>query len=117
MFGISLRKLFYLLVLVAVVFAGVQYGRAYLTRYQFEDSVRQTVKYAAASRKGPETIRREVLEKAEELGIDIGPKDVHITQRGPAFTLELEYDWTVDLKVYQHVLTFPISETGEMFGQ
>jgi len=117
MFGLNLRKLFYLFLLVAVVFVGIQYGRAYLTRYQFDDAVRQSVKYAAASRKGPEAIRREVLETAEELGIDIGPKDIHITERGPALTLELEYDWTVDLKVYQHVLTFPVSENGEVFAK
>ena len=116
MFGISPKKLFMFLVFVALVFVAVQYGDAYLTRYQFGDSVRQTVKYAASERKGTDDIRREVIEKAEELGIDIGPKDIHITKRGPAFTLELTYTWTVNLRVHQHVLTFPISENGEMFG-
>ena len=116
MFGISPKKLFMFLVFVALVFVAVQYGDAYLTRYQFGDSVRQTVKYAASTRKGTEDIRREVVEKAEELGIDIGPKDIHITKRGPAFTLELEYTSTVNLRVTQHVLTFHVSEQGETFG-
>jgi hypothetical protein len=116
MFGISPKKLFWLVIFVALVFVGVQYGSAYLTKYQFDDAVRQSVKYAASTRKGPEDVRREVVDKGAELGIEIDPKDVHITKRGPAFTLELQYTTTVNLRVRQHVLTFDISEKGEMFG-
>ena len=117
MFGLSPKKLLILLLLLVVAFVGIQYGRAFLVRYEFDDSVRQSVKYAASTRKDPETVRREVLGKAQELGVDIGRNDVHITKRGPAFNLSIEYDWPVDLKVYQHVLTFEISEDGETFGQ
>jgi hypothetical protein len=116
MFGISPKKLFWLVILIVLIFVGVQYGSAYLTKYQFDDAVRQTVKYAASSRKGLEAIRGEVVEKGAELGIEIDPKDVHITKRGPAFTLELQYSTVVNLRVKQHVLTFDISESGEMFG-
>jgi hypothetical protein len=116
MFGITPKKLFTFLLLIAAVFAGVQYGSAYLTKYQFEDAVRQSVKYAASTRKNTEDVRRDVVEKAEELGLEVAPKDIHITKRGPAFTLDLEYTTTVNLRVYQHVLTFHIDEQGEMFG-
>jgi hypothetical protein len=117
MLGLGPKKIVFLILLVIGVFAGFQYGRAFLTKYQFDDAVRQSVKYAATSRKTSEDVRREVVEKADELGIDIGPKDVHITKRGPAFELEVDYDWPVNLQVYQHVLTFNVSESGEMFGQ
>ncbi len=116
MFGISLKKLVTLLLFIAVIFVAVQYSGAYLTRYQFADAVRQSVKYAASTRKGTEDVRREVVDKAQELGIDIGPKDIYITKRGPSFTLEFQYTAIVDLRVYQHPLTFDISEQGEMFG-
>ena len=117
MFGISAKKWLMFLLLALGGFVGFQYGRAFLIKYEFVDSVRQTVKYAATSRKDPDTVRREVVEKAQQLGIDIGPRDVKISKRGPAFNLSLEYDWPVDLKVYQHVLNFDVSEDGEMFGQ
>jgi hypothetical protein len=84
--------------------------------YQFQDAVRQSVKYAASTRKNTEDVRREVVEKAQELGVDIGPRDIHITKRGPSFSLQFEYTWPVNLRVTQHVLTFNILETGEMFG-
>ena len=117
MFGLSAKKLIFLLILVAATFVGIQYGMAFFTRFQFDDAVRQSVKYAASSRKGPEDVRREVLAKAEELGIDITARDIHITKRGPAFELTVEYEWPVNLRVYNQVLTFSISESGEMFGQ
>jgi|SRR5436190_11295722 len=116
MFGITPKKLLMLLLLAAGIFVVVQYGDAYLTKYQFDDAVRQTVKYAASTRKSTEDVRREVVEKADEFDIDIGPKDIHITKRGPSFTLQLTYTTTVNLRVYQQVLTFDISEEGEMFG-
>jgi hypothetical protein len=116
MFGISPKKLLMFVVFIALLFVGFQYGDVYLTKYQFGDAVRQSVKYAATSRKNTEDVRREVVEKADELGLEIGPKDIHIVKRGPAFTLELEYTATVNLRVTQHVLTFHISEEGETFG-
>ena len=117
MFGISPKKLFMLALLAAGVFVGVQYARVYLTKYQFGDAVRQSVKYAASTRKSPDAVRREVLEKAEELGITLGPKDVHIVKRGPAFTLEATYQMPVNLRFREHILTFEVSESGETFGQ
>src|SRR3954463_3237567 len=105
MFGLNPKKIVFLILLAIGVFAGVQYARAFFTKYQFDDAVRQSVKYAASNRKTSEDVRREVVDKADELGIDIGPRDVHITKRGPAFELELEYPWTVDLKVYKHTMT------------
>jgi hypothetical protein len=116
MFGLSPKKLFMLALLAAGVFVGVQYAKVYLTMYQFGDAVRQSVKYAASTRKSPDKVRLEVVEKAEELGIAIGPKDVRIVRRGPAFTLDVAYQMPVNLRVYEHVLTFEVSESGEVFG-
>lgn len=116
MFGLSPKKLFMLALLAAGVFVGVQYARVFMTRYQFGDAVRQSVKYAASTRKTPDIVRREILEKAEELGIEIGPKDVQILKRGPAFNVDITYQMPVDLKAHVHVLTFEVSESGEMFG-
>jgi hypothetical protein len=117
MFGLRPKKLFMLALLVGGVFVCFQYAQVFLTKYQFGDAVRQSVKYAASTRKSSDKIRREVVEKAEELGIAIGPKDIQIIKRGPAFTLELAYQMPVNLRVYEHVLTFEVSESGETFGQ
>jgi hypothetical protein len=115
MFGLSGRQIFILLVLVAILFAGTQYGPAYFAAFQFNDYIHQEVTFAVTNRKTPEMIRSEVVAKGGELGIKVTPKEIHITRRGPAFTLELEYHWPINMKVYKHELVFHSSESGETF--
>jgi hypothetical protein len=115
MFGLSGRQILILLVLVVFLFAGAQYGPAYYSAFQLNDYIHQEVTFAVTNRKNPEKIRAEVVKEAKELGIDITPKDVHITHRGPAFTVDLEYRWPINMRVYKHELVFHSKETGEMF--
>jgi hypothetical protein len=115
MFGLSGRQIFILLVLIALLFAGAQYVPGYFAAFQFNDYVRQEVKYAASSRKTPEILRGEVLERANELGIPLTKNDIRITRQGPAFRVEIEYHWPINLRVYQHQLVFHVNEQGELF--
>ena len=115
MFGITVWRVFLVLILVAAIVAGSQYAPAYFFAIQFNDFIRQEVKYAAAARKSTDVITREVLDKAKELKIPITARDVHITRRGPSFTLDLDYGWPIDLRVYQHELRFHASVSGESF--
>jgi hypothetical protein len=115
MFGLSGRQIFILLVLVALLFAGTQYGPAYFAAFQFNDYIHQEVTFAVTNRKSPEMLRKQIVQKADDLGIKVIPKDIHITRRGPAFTLELEYHWPINLKVYNHELVFHSLESGEIF--
>jgi hypothetical protein len=115
MFGLNGRQIFILLGLVALLFTGAQYAPAYFAAFQLNDYIRQEVKYAATSRKTPDILRAEIVRKAQDLEISIAPKDIRITRRGPSFTLELDYRWPIDMKVYHHVLVFHTSGSGENF--
>ncbi len=115
MFGLSGRQIFILLVLVAILFAASQYVPAYFASFQFNDFVREEVKFAATNRKKAETIRTDIVQKARELDIELTKDDIHITKRGPSFTLEIEYHWLVNMRVYKQDLIFHASETGELF--
>src|SRR5215813_320771 len=115
MFGLSGRQIFILLVLVAVLFTSAQYVPAYFAAFQFNDFIRQEVKFAVTNRKTPEKIRVNIVEKANELGIPLMPKDIHITKRGPSFTVDFEYRLPINLKVYRHELVFHPQESGEVF--
>ena len=115
MFGLTSRQIFILLTFVVLLFVGAQYVAAYFTSYQFNDFIRQEVKYAASSRKTADALRTDVFEKASELGIPIKKDDIRITRRGPSFTLEVDYHWPIDLKVYHHELLFHTSHSGELF--
>ena len=115
MFGLKGRQIFILLVLVAILFAGTQYAPAYFAAFEFNDYIRQEVKYAVTNRKTPEMLRNNIVQKAHELGIPVQPRDIRITRRGPAVTLELEYRWPINMRLYHHELIFHSSETGEVF--
>lgn len=115
MFGLNGRQIFILLVLVALLFAGAQYVPAYFAAFQFNDFVRQEVKFAVTNRKNTDALRIDVAQRASELGIAIKAKDVRIVRRGPAFTLEVDYRWPINMKVYQQELMFHVSESGEIF--
>ena len=114
MFGLSGRQILILLIIGVLLFAGAKYIPAYFAAFQFNDYVRQEVKYAGTSRKTADALRDDIYEKATDLGIPITKKDIRITRRGPSFTLEVDYQWPIDMKAYRHVLTFHTADTGEL---
>jgi hypothetical protein len=115
MFGLSGRQIFLLLLLVAFLYAGSQFIPVYFHAFQFNDFIKQEVKFALSARRTPEDVRQHIVEEAKELEIPVVARDVQIAKRGPAFTVDFEYSIPVDLKVYKRDLTFHVSETGELF--
>ena len=116
MFGLTPKRILIVLFILAVIFLGKQYAPPYFARFQFGDAVRQTVKYAGATRKDTDAVRREILVSAEEIGIPITAKDIIFTKRGPFFTVDIDYNWPIDLKFKRYVIDFHVSESGESFG-
>jgi hypothetical protein len=68
-----------------------------------------------SARKTTETLRGEIMQKASDLGIPLTKKEIVITRRGPSFTLEVEYHWPINLRIYKHELVFHPSASGEIF--
>src|SRR5262245_10680917 len=117
MFGLNAKQVALLLLLVAALYAGSQIIPIYFNAFQFNDFIKQEVKFAVASRRTVDDIRARIVEKAKEFDLGIGPKDVHITRRGPSFNVEIDYSVPLNLRVYRRDVSFHISETGELFGQ
>jgi len=115
MFGLNGRQWFLLLLLVVALFAGAQFIPAYFHAFQFNDLVKQEVKFAAASRRTTDDIRTRIASQAKDFDIDIAEKDIRITRRGPAFTVQVDYSIPVNLRVCRRDLNFHVSETGEAF--
>ena len=115
MLGLTKGRVTLIVLIAAVIFVGAQYLPPSFSALQFNDFIRQQVKFAGSSRKTTEDVIQDVMSKAKELRIPIQEKDIRITKRGPSFTLDLDYRFPIDLRVYQHDLTFHVSETGESF--
>jgi hypothetical protein len=114
MFGLNVRQLFLLFLLVLALLAGTQYFPAYFDAIQFNDFIRSEVKYAGSTRKTEAKLRSSIVEKAKEFNIALAARDVRIMRHGPAFTLELDYRMPIDLRVYKHDLVFHVSQSGEL---
>jgi hypothetical protein len=115
MLGLTPRRFVFIAFLLAVVFLAKEYVPPLFSRFQFGDDIRQVVKYAAATQKDVDAVRRRILELAEEDGVEVTNNDIKITKRGPSFTVDVYYSWPIDMKVYQQELQFHISEHGEIF--
>jgi hypothetical protein len=115
MFGLNAKQIFLLLLLIGGLFAATQIVPIYFNAFEFSDFIKQEVRFAAASRRTPDDIRVRIVEKAKEFEFAIAPKDVRITRRGPAFSLEINYVVPLNLRVYQRDIPFHILESGELY--
>jgi len=115
MFGLKGRQIFFLLIVLAAVFAAFQYGPPYYAALQLNDFARQEVKYAISARRSPTVVRERIMRQAEELGVELDPDYITITRKGPSFTLDMEYSFPINLLVYQHDLVFTLTESGEVY--
>src|SRR5262249_19010070 len=104
MFGLSGRQIFLLSLLVLSLYAGSQFIPAYFHAFQFNDFIKQEVKFALSAKRTPEDVRNHIVQQAKDLEITVEPADVRIMKRGPAFTVEFDYGIPIDLRVYKRDL-------------
>ena len=115
MFGLNVKQVFVLLLFIVGLFAASQIVPIYFNAFEFSDFIKQEVRFAGASRRTPDDIRTRIVAKAKEFEFPIGPKDVRITRRGPAFNLEINYAVPLNLRFYRRDIPFHIVESGELY--
>jgi hypothetical protein len=115
MFGLKSRQLFYILFFAAIVYVSAKVIAVYSRSFQFSDFVYQEVKFASSKRKTTEKVKDSIVEEAKSANIPVKARDVHITKRGPSFSVEIDYSLTVDLRVYQYVWPFHVITAGPLF--
>lgn len=91
--GSSLGCLFSLLVLAAIGYFGVNIGEVYFRFYQFQDAMRQEVRFAAHNNDA--VIVRHLRDQADSLGLPEGAQNVSVQRDGHHIQIEAEY--------YEHI--------------
>lgn len=94
----SLGCLFMLLLAAAVIYFGVGVGEHYMAFYQFQDSMRQEVKFAAHN--SDALILRHLRERADSLGLPEAAGEVSLQRAGRHIELESEYYVHLELPLY-----------------
>ena len=115
MFGLKSRQLFFVLFTAAVVYVAAQFGAVYYRAFQFQDFVYQEVRFASSKRKPTEKVRASIADEAKNWDIPVMPRDIHITKRGPSFSVEIDYSLIVDLRVHQFVWPQHVVTAGPLF--
>jgi hypothetical protein len=94
----SLGCLFMMLLAAAVVYFGVGVGEHYMAFYQFQDAMRQEVKFAAHN--SDALILRHLRERADSLELPEAAGEVSLQRAGRHIELESEYYVHLELPLY-----------------
>jgi len=106
---ITLKAILSLAFLAAVIFTGVKIIPVYVNDYQLHDYVENQTPFWLTQRAPAEAIQKNVVAKAEDLGLPLAPEDVTVNANSNRVTVSLDYHVPVDLKVYTLQLHFTYS--------
>ena len=95
--------IFSLIFLLLVVVVALKAVPAMMTVGEFEREVDKLADRANRTDYPPKRIHRMLYEKAEELRLPLGPKDIEVKKTSKHVTIKVEYDLEVDLIVYTYV--------------
>jgi len=98
--------LFSLLILVAVLYYGVNIGEVYFRYYRLLDEMQTQAQLAAALDDG--TIRRRIQATAQDIGLPDQAQSIRIERRASPreIAIEAQYSETIHLPLFTHTFTF-----------
>jgi hypothetical protein len=107
-----------LLVVIGGVYMGMKFIPVRAAAYAFDDEVREQVVFAGARRRqiGNEEIMRNLMAKADELGLPIRRSNVRITRRTNRIRIQAAWKSTVELPFdFTYDWTFVADHEGPSF--
>ncbi|MEP6495139.1 MAG: hypothetical protein ABJF01_20805 [bacterium] len=100
----SMGCLFSLLILIAAVYVGIAFGKPYWRYYQFQDDVKQQIRFAAHTTN--DQILLQLRAVADSLELPDAAKAIVIKRSDKAISIDVEYDERVVLPKYSRDLHF-----------
>jgi hypothetical protein len=107
--GARIKALIWTAILVGLAFVCWREIPPRMNDYQLQDKLKEEALFAAASRKSPDDVRKDVFDKIQDLGIPARKEDIKIELNLRGCKISVEYDVPIDLIVYQHVIHFTTS--------
>ncbi len=107
-----------LAVVVAAIYAGMKFVPVHAAGFQLDDTVREQVVYAGARRRrmGDDEILRNIMERAEELGLPINRRNIAIVRPRGSIRIRVVYTVPIELLFdYTYAWRFEIDHDGPSF--
>jgi hypothetical protein len=108
----SLGCLVTLLVVAAVLYFGTNVGEAYWRYYQFQDDMRQEVRFAAHTQN--EVILSRLRASADSLGLPDDARLIALRRSEKAISVESEYDERIELPGFARNVHFHAHAEGPL---
>lgn len=103
----NIKALFSLAVVGAMIYLAIKLIPPYAHNYQFAEEIASIARLSSYVRdKSGDDIKQEVLAKARELEIQIGPDDVKVEKTFTSCSIDVQYVVHVDLPVHPVDLKF-----------
>jgi YbbR domain-containing protein len=116
----TLKLIFSVGVIVAVVFLGFKVVPVFFSNYQFQDFIKQEALQSTYSTRSEDDIRAAVIKHANDYDITLTPAQVHVSRTGingnGNLTIEADYSVPIDLPGYSTTVDFhPSSKNKGVF--
>lgn len=102
----TIKALFGLFVVVAIVYVGVKALPPYFANYQFEDVIENETKMNSYNQKSEQEIREGIVKKARELDIPLTGDQVKVQRMGSELAISADYTVHIDIPLYPFDLHF-----------
>ena len=104
--GSRLKAIVWTAILASFVYVCIRVVPLYFNDYQFRDTMQSTARFASVNRQSPDQVRKKLLQEAEKAEMPIRLEDIKVVSRGGRIDIEVNYNVTVDLHVYEWTLNF-----------
>jgi len=109
----SLKLIFGVAILGALILAGLKFIPPYFSNYEFEDQIKSEALQSTYSTRSEDDIRAAVIKQARDYDIELTAKQVHVARSGGfgTGTLAIDCDYTVPIELpgYSTTLEFHVS--------
>ncbi len=102
----TIKALFGVFVVAAMVFLAYKVIPPYFANYQFEDVITNETQMNSYSQKSDQEIRDSVVKKARDLDIPLTSDQVKVQRNGSELAISADYTVHIDIPVYPFDLHF-----------
>jgi len=99
--GSRFKAILWAFVLLALAFVAYKLVPIYTAKYQLQDKMTTTARFATVNRRSDEQIRDEVFKEVQNLDIPARREDIRIENNSSFVRISLEYTVPVDFLIFQ----------------
>jgi hypothetical protein len=111
----TLRAVFGIVFIVAVVVAVVELVPPYYNNYQLQDAITDEARMNTYTPKSVEEMRDTIWKRCKQLDISVSREQVNVQREGQSVSIWLDYTVHVDLPVYPVDLNFHPSSKNKSY--